>query len=122
MEFLPAIAMITLVIKLIDFSRYARARDTNGIVTQLVTWAAGIVVVMLAAQTDWAADLSVGEFSLAELGLWSQVFWGLSFASTASFSKDFTKAVDNTNSAAIPTLLPEGRYYGQPSAQPPDVG
>lgn len=122
MDFLPAIAMVTLVIKIIDFARYARARDTNGITTQLITWLAGVIVVMLAAQTDWATDLRVGAFSLAELGIWSQVFWGLSFASTASFGKDITKAVDNSNSAAIPTLLPEGRYYGDPSAQPPDVG
>ena len=122
MEFLPIIAMVTLVVKVIDFARYARARDINGIATQLLTWVAGILVVLLAARTDWAAQLRVGEFSLADLNSWSQVFWGLSFASTASFSKDVTKAVDNSNSAAIPTLLEGGHYTGQPTAQGTDVG
>lgn len=121
MEFLPAIAMITLVIKIIDFLRYARARDLNGVFSQAAVWFAGIIVVMLAAQTDWAATLRVGDLSLNQLGLWSQVFWGLSFASTASFGKDVTKAVDNSNSAAIPTLL-DNHYSSQPTAQGPDVG
>lgn len=106
MEFLPIIAMATLTLKLIDFFRYLRAADVNGITTQLATWVAGIVVVLLVAQTDWASGIAIGSMNLSTLGFWSLVFYGLSAGSTASFVKDSIKAVDNTNSAAIPTLIP----------------
>ncbi len=121
MEFAPTLAAIALIMKLIDFTRYARARDVNGIVTQLVTWLAGIVVFLLVAQTTWAVEITLAGRPMNELGFWSLVFAGLSVASTASVVKDTLKAVDNHNSAKIPTLLPTGP---QPPEAPPrgDVG
>lgn len=112
--------MVTLILKLIDFLRYARAGDVNGVLTQLTTWGAGVLVIVLVAQTDWAAGIQVGEFNLATLGFWSLVFYGMSAGSAASLAKDTLKAVDNTNSAAIPTLIPTGERSA-PSA-PKDVG
>lgn len=95
-----------MIIKLIDFSRYARAKDLNGVVTQLAAWGAGILVLFLVAQTNWAPTIIIGDTALNKLGIWSLVFAGMSAASVASVAKDTLKAVDNTNSAAMPTLLP----------------
>lgn len=120
MEFLPAVAMVTLILKLIDTLRYAGARDVNGVITQLSTWAAGILVVLLVAQTDWADGIAIGDRSLGTLGFWSLVFYGMSAASAASLAKDTLKAVDNTNSAAIPTLVPTGERRAV--SAPKDVG
>lgn len=119
-EFIPVIAMGALTLKLIDFLRYVRAADINGICTQLAAWIAGVVVVLLVAQTDWADGISVGDMNLHTLGFWSLVFYGLSAGSGASLVKDSLKAVDNTNSAAIPTLVPTGERRAV--SAPKDVG
>ncbi len=108
MEFAPTAAMIALILKLIDFSRYARNGDINGVVTQSATWAAGVLVVILVAQTNWAATIQLGGKPLSELGIWSLVFAGLSAGSVASVGKDTLKSIDNHNSSAIPTLLATG--------------
>lgn len=109
MEFIPVVAMAALTLKLIDFLRYLRGGDMNGALTQLCAWIAGVVVVLIVAQTDWADGIAIGDMSLGTLGFWSLVFYGLSAGSGASAVKDVIKAVDNTNSAAIPVLVPESR-------------
>lgn len=106
-EFVPIVAMAALTLKCIDFLRYLRAGDMNGVLTQLASWIAGVIVVLLVAQTDWADGVQVGDMNLATLGIWSLIFYGLSAGSGASFVKDTLKAVDNSNSAAIPTLVPD---------------
>ncbi len=120
--FVPAIAMIALILKLIDFARYARNGDLNGIVTQVATWVAGVVVFVLVAQTVWAQEIVIGDRPLSQLGFWSLVFAGVSIASTASVVKDTLKSVDNHNSSKIPTLLPTGPAgdHSQPPSK--DVG
>lgn len=106
MEFLPVVAMATLTLKLIDFLRYVRAADLNGIVTQLAAWLAGVIVVLLVAQTAWADGIAIGDMNLSTLGFWSLVFYGLGAGSSASAIKDTIKAVDNTNSTVQPGLVP----------------
>lgn len=108
MEFVPAVAMLALVLKVVDFLRYAKARDYNGVLTQLITWVAGVVVLLLVAQTSWSAMIGVAGVPLGKLGFWSLVFAGLTISSGASLVNDYRKAIDNSNSAAIPTLLPPG--------------
>lgn len=126
MEFIPAAAMLALVVKFIDFLRYASARDVNGVVTQLVVWAGGVAGVILVAQTAWADGIEVSNRALSQLDIWSLVFVGLQIASGASLVKDALKSVDNHNSSAIPTLLTPGPKDGieaAPTGQMPgDVG
>lgn len=114
MEFVPAIAMAALILKAIDFARYLRAADVNGIFTQLAAWIAGIVVVLLVAQTDWADGIAVGDMNLAILNIWSLIFYGIAAGSGASIVKDTLKSVDNSNSSAIPTLVPSRRRPTDP--------
>ena len=102
MEFVPTVAMIALIVKLIDFVRYAVE------VTQLATWGAGIVGALLVSQTNWASGIVIGDLPLSRMSVWSLVFAGLSLGSTASLAKDTLKSVDNHNSSAIPTLLATG--------------
>jgi hypothetical protein len=106
MEFIPTLAMAALTLKIIDLLRYARAADFNGVLTQLCAWIAGVVVVVLAAQTEWASGISIGDKNMHTLGFWSLVFYGLSAGSVGSVAVDARKAIDNSNSAAIPVLVP----------------
>lgn len=125
MEFVPAVAMLALIVKVIDFLRYAKAGDTNGVLTQLITWVSGVLVLLLVAQTNWADGISIGDTVLSKLGFWSVVFAGLSLASSASVVKDTLKSVDNSNSSAIPTLLdagPRNRTPHQSGVAQTDVG
>lgn len=120
MEFVPAVAMLALIVKVIDFLRYARNRDANGVLTQLITWAAGVVSLLLVAQTDWAATVAIGDRALSQLGFWSIFFAGLTAGSGASLLKDTLKSVDNHNSSKIPTLLSPGPKAERANAA--DVG
>lgn len=105
MEFVPALALLALVKKLVDFLRYATSRDVNAVVTQLTAWVAGVGGLFLAAQTDWANGIEVGGQSLHTLGGWSLVFVGLTVASTAGVVTDTLKSVDNHTDARIPPLM-----------------
>jgi hypothetical protein len=107
-EFVPMLALAALIYKLVDFVRYLLNGDRNGAITQLVTWAFAILAVILYAHTNWAHALSFGGINLHQLNLASQLVVGLQLGSLASTGKDLLKAVDNTNSAKIPTLLPAG--------------
>lgn len=120
MDFVPVLAMAALTLKVVDFLRYLRAGDTNGVFTQVAAWLAGVVVVLLVAQTDWSDGIPVGDMTLGTINIWSLIFYGLSAGSAASLTKDSLKAVDNTNSAAIPTLVPTGDRRAV--SAPKDVG
>ncbi len=105
MEFVPVLAMTALTLKGLDFIRYLRAGDANGVLTQLASWIISVLVVILVAQTDWASGISVGDQTLASINIWSLLFVGLAVGSGASFLKDTLKSIDNSNSAAIPVLV-----------------
>jgi hypothetical protein len=105
MEFVPALALVALLLKFIDFLKSASARDVNAVVTQLVAWVSGIVVVLLFAQTDFAGSIEINGTTLGLLNAWSQVIVGLTLASTASVVSDGLRAVDNSVATKDPKLL-----------------
>ncbi len=120
MEFIPFAAMLLTVKKVIDFLRYARSGDINGVLTQLCAWGAGVGVVVLMAQTQWARGVEIGDIALSNMGIWSLVFAGMQIGSGASAVVDLNKSLDNNNTSAIPTLLPgpgprHARKPGAPS-------
>jgi hypothetical protein len=104
-EFVPALALAALILKFVDFLRYLKARDVNGAGTQVIVWAAGVGGLLLAAQTQFAAHVPIGDVTLDKLGVWDIVFAGLTAASVASAAKDVLKSVDNNNTSKIPTLF-----------------
>lgn len=109
MEFAPTVAMVALIIKLIDFTRYAKSRDLNGVITQLCAWGAGVAVAVFVARTDWAPSIVMGGKPLSQLNSWSLVFAGLFAGSTASVGKDVLyKSLDNHTTSAIAPLLRSG--------------
>lgn len=88
MEFVPTVALSLLVVKLVDFGRAVTEGAWTTARTQVIAWVAGVIAVFLAAETDFAASIAVGEWSLASLNVFSQVLLGLTVASAGSFLHD----------------------------------
>lgn len=104
-SFVPLVAALALIVKLVDWIKYIKNKDTNGVVTQAAVWVAGVGVVFLLASTDFASGVEVGGLALDSLNAWSLVLLGLTVGSTGSFALDFKKSFDNTDSSSVPTLL-----------------
>ena len=103
----PELAVLAAFLKkFVDFLRSLRGRDTNAVVTQLVAWVGGILVVWLAANVDFASAIEVANVQLDQMSLWTQAALGLLLGSSASIAQDVLKAVDNTQSESKPKLVP----------------
>lgn len=105
MEFVPLAALALLVVGVVNFLRYLRNTDWNGVATIGLAWVAGIFAVGLVAKTNFAAGIPIGDLSLADLNFASQIFVGMTIASTGSYFVDVKKALDDKDSAKVPPLL-----------------
>lgn len=106
MDFAPLLAAIALIWKIVDFVKYLRVRNVDALVTQAGVWLAGVGVTLLLAATDYADGIVIGDLPLGDLNLASLILLGLSIGSSASVLVDAKKAVDNTDSAAVPKERP----------------
>ena len=107
LDYVPLIALGLLVVRLVNFLKYVKARDKNGWLTILTAWVSGVLVVLLFAQTDFASGIQVGDVGLDSLNVWSLIVVGLTVASTGSFAVDVKKALDTSDSAKVPPLFDE---------------
>lgn len=103
--FIPAVAMAALIFKVMDFLKNLTNKNWNSVVTQLITWVSGVVVVVLYAQTSWADQFGFADEVLSKMNFASLIAVGLGAASFSSVAYDFKKARDNTDSAMQPRLL-----------------
>ena len=116
--FVPMAVLVALVLKLTDLFKYAKNRDVNGAATIAFVWVAGFIGVWLFAGSAWADGLVFGEQRLDQLNLQSLVLVGFAIGSSAGVVFDFKKALDNSDSAAVPSLLDPAL----PAVNPPPVG
>jgi hypothetical protein len=112
-ELITVVALFALAKKFVDFSKFVTNRDVNGAFTQLWAWAAGVGAVLVFAATDFAEGIQVGTHALGDLAFWSLVWLGLGIGSVGGVVTDAIKSFDNTDSAAMPKLLP-GAADGPP--------
>jgi hypothetical protein len=98
------VALGTVAYTVVNFIRYALATDWPSVFSQLLAWAAGVVMTFIVAHTDLAAAFAFGSKNLSQIGGGSQFLTGLAAASSISIVYQFTKAVDTTQSAAVPSL------------------
>ena len=105
--FIPMAVLIALVIKITDLLKYARNKDVNGVTTILFVWIAGFVGVWLFANSAWSDGLVFGEKNLGSLNIASQILIGFAVGSSAGTVFDFKKALDGSDSAAVPSLIPD---------------
>lgn len=102
MDFVPLVAAVALIWKAVDFVRYLRARDVDSALTQTVVWLVGVGVTFLLAATNYAGGIVIGDVTLGLMNWQSLLLVGLSLGSSASALVDVKKAIDNTDSAAVP--------------------
>jgi hypothetical protein len=89
MEFLTMILLIFLAMKLVDVVRYIANADMNGVITQLLSWLAGILVVYLPVWTGWTTEFIIDD-------TWTRILWGVLIGSGAAAAHDLLKALAKT--------------------------
>jgi hypothetical protein len=104
-DFAPLAVAIALMWKVVDFVKLLRVRDWNGVVTQAAVWGAGVGTTFLLAHTDFSSGIKIADLPLASLNASTLVLLGLSLGSTASVLYDGKRALDRSDSAAMPGLL-----------------
>jgi hypothetical protein len=117
MEFVPLLVIGSLIKKAVDLLKYVTNQDWNAAATQLVTWAAGIGLAFLLANSDFADGLAVNGQTLASLNAFSIVLVGLAVSSTASTAVDTLKAIDGSQSASMPALFRPAGGAAPPPAE-----
>jgi hypothetical protein len=104
--------MLALVKKVIDFTKYLTNRDINGIVTTASAWLAGVVAVVLYAQTDFASQIDIGG-SLAKMNAYSLIAIGLSVGSGAGLAADYLSAKRPSDDPARLKMIPGATVRGK---------
>lgn len=104
MQIVPLVLVATLVGKIVDLGKYVNARNWNAVVTQAVSFVAGVVAMVLAAHTDFAGLIAFGDLTLADTSVATQVFLGLTATSLFATVYDLKKAIDSGDSATMPKL------------------
>lgn len=106
MEAIGFLALAALVVKVVGVIK-ALGKDNNFVLTQCVTWAVGVAVLLLAGQAEVTQALVIPGFGVAlgTMDVASVILAGLLLGSTGAFAYDFKKARDNTDSAVEPSLL-----------------
>ncbi len=103
--FTTAAGSVALVKTLVDFIKYLRAKDTNGAITQLTVWVAGISTVLLLRASDFAGDFDVSGIPLSSASPGTVVLAGLGLGSSAMVVNELKKAIDSSDSARKPRLV-----------------
>jgi hypothetical protein len=94
-----------LVAKVTDFVRFMRGKDWSSVLTQLLSWVAGVVGVFLTAHSDYGSWVVPGlEKAISDVNTSTQVLLGMAISSFGSIVIDFKKAFDRTDSAVVPQL------------------
>jgi hypothetical protein len=120
LSFVPLVALSAFILQVTNFAKELRnwSSQKNAVVTQAVAWLAGVVCVLVFAQTQFAVGVSVAGIALVKLNFWSQVFIGLAVGSSGSTIFDGIKAVDNTQSTVTPTLIHDVPVVTEPVPPP----
>jgi hypothetical protein len=105
-SFAPLLAAVALIWKVVDFAKLVRVKDLNAVVTQLLVWGVGVAVTFLLAASDFASGVPVGaKATLATVNAASLLLIGLSLGASGSVGYDLIRGIDNSNSAAMPSLV-----------------
>ena len=107
MEFVPFIAMLALVKKVIDFLKYVTNKDKNGVITTLAAWLGGVVVILLFAASDFASGINIGDTTLGALNVASLVIVGMSIGASAGVAADVISSRRPSDDPARLKLLPK---------------
>lgn len=105
---LPVALLGALGYTLVNLVKFARAGDLDGVVTTVGSWLVGFLLVAVGAHAGLTENFVVPglDVALGQLDWWSQLLLGASMLSLLGVVYDFKKALDSSDSAKVPTLLP----------------
>lgn len=93
----PLVLAAALIKKVVDLIRYAKARDVNGVVTQVIVFAAGVGVAVLFRASDYFSKLFVvNDVTLADIDPAGVVIVGLALGAAASVVNDLVSSNGDT--------------------------
>lgn len=82
-------------------------KDWSAAITQGIAWLAGIIGIILAANTQFATEVEFGAYNLSTLNYPSLIFLGLVSSSLFGVVTQTLKAVDRRDTASQPPLIPQ---------------
>jgi hypothetical protein len=108
----------TLILKSTDLVKYVKAaffgtsqraeeqkKGMNGLITLALTAVAGVVIVFVFRETDWADEIKFGQEKLSDISPLSSIVLGLVISSLGSVIYDYKKAIDNKDDARTPRFI-----------------
>lgn len=105
MEAIGLAALIAIIWKVVDFLRFLTSGAFNAAVTQASVWLSAIAVALLAREAEPFSTIGVVGTTFGDLSTPAIILFALGLGSAASGVVDFKKAIDGTDSAAVPPLL-----------------
>jgi len=103
MAIAPIVALGTLVFTLVNFLKFLSVRDWKAVTSQVIAWAAGVAGIFIMGATQFASGIHIGDVSLANLDGWSKLLVGLIATSLLSTVNEVKKAIDNRDTARMPS-------------------
>lgn len=97
--------MLALVKAVVDCAKYVLAKNTNGWVTQVVVWGAGVGTTFLFAASDFGDEVDVAGIPLGTAASTTVILAGLGLGSAAMLANDLKQAIDASDSAVKPPLV-----------------
>jgi hypothetical protein len=122
MPIVPLVALGTIVFSLVNVLKFASGGQWNAVLTQFIAWAAGIIGIFLAGETQFASGITVGDVTLENLDAPSKLFLGLVATSLLSTVNEIKKAIDNSDSASTPPLMANADPKAQADAHASGAG
>lgn len=118
------VGALALTAKLIDTLKLVTnlPATRSSLLTQLGVFLVGIGVVFLFGASQFGARWQVEGISVSDMNAASKIIVGLAVAALASVGKDFVKARDTYDTAAMPPLIPSAPpLHVEPPAGTVDV-
>jgi hypothetical protein len=125
MEALVPILLLATVFAFTNWLKSIAARDWNAVITVLVVWSGGFVIVWIAAQTVTLGNFApLGTVPLKLMRTADLFFIGLNIGSGGVLANEFKKAFDRSDTATTPPLVPSlahpVRVVGQAQPSTPE--
>lgn len=109
MEVIAILTGIALAVnKTVSVIKAITNKDMNGAFTQVLVWVVGIAAVVLAAHATLTESMIIPglNVTLGSLDTPSHVLLGWILGGSGSFAFDIKKALDNSDNAVEPSLIP----------------
>lgn len=112
MDIVGLVAIAATVMQLIGLIRHVRGKEWDAAITTVLSAAAGVGVLALFAQTQFAGTWEVEGITVGDMSGGTLIWVGIILGTGASTLHDTLRAVDSTGTTNAPKLLSGHRSNG----------